>query len=78
MESLFLLAFGEKEVPAAPARASSEAFFNKLLVTRVCEVTYASSAIGLVRAGLGISLLGSLVVNSNNLRAIPGLAVTSH
>jgi hypothetical protein len=34
MESLFLLAFGEKEVPAAPARASSEAFFNKLLISR--------------------------------------------
>jgi DNA-binding transcriptional LysR family regulator len=43
------------------------------LVTPVCEVTYTSSAIGLVRAGLGISLLGSLVVKANNLRAISGL-----
>jgi hypothetical protein len=32
MESLFLLAFSDEEVLAALAMASSEAFFNKLLV----------------------------------------------
>jgi DNA-binding transcriptional LysR family regulator len=44
-----------------------------MLVTPVCEVSYTSSAIGMVRAGLGISLLGSITVQSNNLRAIPSL-----
>jgi DNA-binding transcriptional LysR family regulator len=43
------------------------------LVTPVCEVTYTSSAIGLVRAGLGITLLGSTVVKSSNLRSLSGL-----
>jgi DNA-binding transcriptional LysR family regulator len=43
------------------------------LVTPVCEVTYTSSAIGLVRAGLGISLLGSLVIKSSHLSAISSL-----
>ncbi|MGC2162739.1 MAG: LysR family transcriptional regulator [Silvibacterium sp.] len=38
-----------------------------MLITPVCEVSYTSSAIGMVRAGLGISLLGSLTVKSNNL-----------
>jgi hypothetical protein len=32
MESLFLLAFGDEEFLAALAMASSEAFFNELLV----------------------------------------------
>jgi hypothetical protein len=32
LESLFLLAFSEEEFLAALAMASSEAFFNKLLV----------------------------------------------
>jgi DNA-binding transcriptional LysR family regulator len=44
-----------------------------MLVTPVCEVSYTSSAIGMVRAGLGISLLGSITVRSNNLRAIHSL-----
>ena len=44
-----------------------------MLVTPVCEVSYTSSAIGMVRAGLGISLLGSITVQSNNLRAIPNM-----
>jgi hypothetical protein len=35
MESLFLLAFGEKEFLASPAMAGSKAFFNKLLVAIV-------------------------------------------
>lgn len=43
------------------------------LVTPVCEVTYTSSAIGLVQAGMGIALLGSMVVQANRLRSIPGL-----
>jgi DNA-binding transcriptional LysR family regulator len=43
------------------------------LVTPVCEVTYTSSAIGLVQAGLGITLLGSTVVQASRLRSIPGL-----
>jgi DNA-binding transcriptional LysR family regulator len=43
------------------------------LVTPVCEVSYSSSAIGLVEAGLGITLLGSLAIKSNNLNARSGL-----
>jgi hypothetical protein len=35
MESLFLLAFGEEEFLAALAMASSEAFFNKLLIRQL-------------------------------------------
>jgi hypothetical protein len=34
LESLFLLAFSEEEFLAALAMASSEAFFNKLLIER--------------------------------------------
>jgi DNA-binding transcriptional LysR family regulator len=39
------------------------------LATPACEVTYTSTAIGMVRAGLGITLLGSLVIEASNLRA---------
>jgi DNA-binding transcriptional LysR family regulator len=44
-----------------------------VFVTPVCEVSYTLSAIGMVRAGLGITLLGTLTVESHNLHAIPGL-----
>lgn len=43
------------------------------LVKPVCEVRHTSTAIGMVRAGLGIALLGSLVVSASNLRSFPEL-----
>jgi LysR family transcriptional regulator, carnitine catabolism transcriptional activator len=36
-----------------------------------CEVSYTSTAIGLVRAGLGLTILGSLAVGASNLRSFP-------
>lgn len=39
------------------------------LISPVCEVTYTGTAIGMVRAGLGITLLGSLVIEASNLRS---------
>ena len=43
------------------------------LVKPVCEVRYTATAIGMVRAGLGIALLGSLVISASNLRSFPEL-----
>ena len=43
------------------------------LVKPVCEVSYTSTAIGMVRAGLGLAMLGSLVVCASNLRSFPEL-----
>lgn len=42
-------------------------------VKPVCEVTYTATAIGMVRAGLGVALLGSLIIRANNLQAFPEL-----
>jgi DNA-binding transcriptional LysR family regulator len=42
-------------------------------VKPVCEVSYTSTAIGMVRAGLGLALLGSLVVCASNLHSFPDL-----
>ena len=43
------------------------------LVKPVCEVSFTSTAIGMVRAGLGLAMLGSLVVSASNLRSFPDL-----
>jgi DNA-binding transcriptional LysR family regulator len=43
------------------------------LVKPVCEVSFTSTAIGMVRAGLGLALLGSLVVSASNLRSFSDL-----
>jgi DNA-binding transcriptional LysR family regulator len=43
------------------------------LVTPACEVSYTSTAIGMVRAGLGITLLGSLVIEASNLHSFSEL-----
>jgi DNA-binding transcriptional LysR family regulator len=43
------------------------------LAKPACEVKYTSSAIGMVRAGLGIALLGSFVVSANHIYAHPEL-----
>jgi DNA-binding transcriptional LysR family regulator len=43
------------------------------LVKPVCEVGFTSTAIGMVRAGLGLAMLGSLVVSASNLRSFPDL-----
>jgi DNA-binding transcriptional LysR family regulator len=40
-------------------------------VKPVCEVSYTSTAIGMVRAGLGLAMLGSLVVSASNLYSFP-------
>jgi len=42
-------------------------------VKPVCEVSYTSTAIGMVRAGLGLAMLGSLVVCASNLYSFPEL-----
>lgn len=42
-------------------------------VKPVCEVRYTSTAIGMVRAGLGLAMLGSLVVCASNLYSFPDL-----
>jgi DNA-binding transcriptional LysR family regulator len=42
-------------------------------VKPVCEVSYTSTAIGMVRAGLGLAVLGSLVVCASNVCSFPGL-----
>jgi DNA-binding transcriptional LysR family regulator len=41
------------------------------LVLPACEVTYISTAIGMVRAGLGLAILSSLSIKATNLRSIP-------
>jgi DNA-binding transcriptional LysR family regulator len=46
---------------------------NGRLVTPACEVSYTSTAIGMVRAGLGITLLGSLVIEASNLHTFSEL-----
>jgi DNA-binding transcriptional LysR family regulator len=43
------------------------------LVRPVCEPKQTSTAIGMVRAGLGIALLGSLVIAASNLPCFPEL-----
>ena len=43
------------------------------LIKPVCEVRNTSTAIGMVRAGLGIALLGSVVISASNLRSFPDL-----
>lgn len=43
------------------------------LLTPACEVSYTSTAIGMVRAGLGITLLGSLVIEASNLHSFSEL-----
>ena len=43
------------------------------LVKPACEVTYTSTAIGMVRAGLGVALLGSLIIRANHLQVFPEL-----
>jgi DNA-binding transcriptional LysR family regulator len=43
------------------------------LVKPVCEVSYTSTAIGMVRAGLGLAMLGSLVVRASNLHSFPDI-----
>jgi DNA-binding transcriptional LysR family regulator len=43
------------------------------LVTPACEVTHSSTAIAMVRAGLGVALLGSLTIKANNLESFPEL-----
>jgi hypothetical protein len=45
MESLVLLAFGEKEFLAALAMASSEAFFNKLLIAGMVPAGWILSSV---------------------------------
>jgi DNA-binding transcriptional LysR family regulator len=47
------------------------------LVTPACEVSYTSTAIGMVRAGLGITLLGSLVIEASNVHSFPELQFRS-
>jgi RNA polymerase sigma factor (sigma-70 family) len=47
MESLFLLAFSEEEFLTALAIASSEAFFNKLLVVKIAK-RYRNQGLGLL------------------------------
>jgi DNA-binding transcriptional LysR family regulator len=42
-------------------------------VKPVCEVSYTSTAIGMVRAGLGVAMLGWLVVCASNLHSLPDL-----
>jgi DNA-binding transcriptional LysR family regulator len=42
-------------------------------VKPVCEVSYTSTAIGMVRAGLGLAVLGSLVVCASNVCSFPDL-----
>jgi DNA-binding transcriptional LysR family regulator len=61
--------------PETNTRTFLDAAFEGMgmLVTPVCEVSHTSSAIGMVRAGLGISMLGTLTVRANNLRASSGL-----
>jgi DNA-binding transcriptional LysR family regulator len=46
---------------------------NGRLVTPACEVSYTSTAIGMVRAGLGVTLLGSLVIEASNLHTFSEL-----
>ncbi len=57
------------------SRAVLEAAFLTLgrLVKPACEPKYTSTAIGMVRAGLGIALLGSLVISASNLGSYPEL-----
>lgn len=43
------------------------------LVTPACEVSYTSTAIGMVRAGLGITMLGSLVIEASNVHSFSDL-----
>jgi hypothetical protein len=47
LESLFLLAFSEEEFLAALAMASSEAFFNKLLVRTCADFLHRAARMGL-------------------------------
>jgi len=42
-------------------------------VRPVCEVSDTLTAIGMVRAGLGLAVLGALVVSASNLRSFAGL-----
>jgi DNA-binding transcriptional LysR family regulator len=44
---------------------------NHRLIAPVCEVSYTATAISMVRAGLGVALLGSLVIKANNIESFP-------
>jgi DNA-binding transcriptional LysR family regulator len=57
------------------SRALIEAAFVEAgqLVRPICEPKHTSTAIGMVRAGLGVALLGSLVIAGSNLSCFPQL-----
>jgi len=42
-------------------------------VMPACEVTHISTAVGMVRAGLGLTLLSALSIKATNLKSIPGV-----
>jgi DNA-binding transcriptional LysR family regulator len=61
--------------PAASTRTMLDAAFAHMgrLVMPVCEVTYISTAIGMVSAGLGLAILSSLSIKAASLKSYPSL-----
>jgi DNA-binding transcriptional LysR family regulator len=61
--------------PELNSRTILDAAFSEagLMVNPAIEVTHPSTAIGMVRAGIGVALLGSLVINASNVHAYPEL-----
>jgi DNA-binding transcriptional LysR family regulator len=61
--------------PELNSRTILDAAFAEagLMVSPAIEVTHPSTAIGMVRAGIGVALLGSLVINASNVHSYPEL-----